>query len=253
MKVEKNNDAIPEFLIQMTTGLSGHIKSASRLWLGLAIISIVTISSTINIQELKEPEQNISQKTNKEISLPFSLGKIHRNEFYPFSASLLSILIIAFGAAQAQSIRSRKMLNKALREMKTIIKLPGGCDIRDSIDVISVNSINRTVPLAQLLLGKYQFYPEKNHQNCILKFIAVLYQIVLKLVSYLVVYCLPGYALFIAFYYGKLFEKTTTLWGLPIIMLWFVAIIGAVILIQLLLLEILYAVQSVGKIFNIIK
>ncbi|BBO79638.1 hypothetical protein DSCO28_02040 [Desulfosarcina ovata subsp. sediminis] len=247
MKVEENNNVIPEFLIQLTTGLSGHIKSASRLWLGLAIISIVTISFTINTQELRE------QKINKEISLPFSLGKIHRNEFYPFSASLLSILIIAFGAAQAQSIRSRKMLNKALREMKTTIKLPGGCDIRDSIDVISVNSINRTVPLAQLLLGKYQFYPEKNHQNCILKIISVLYQIVLKFVSYLVVYCLPGYALFVAFYYGKLFDKTTTLWGLPIIILWFVATVGAVILIQLLLLEILYAVRSVGKIYNIIK
>jgi len=37
---------IPEIIIQMSTGLSGHIKTATRYWLALAIISIITVLPT---------------------------------------------------------------------------------------------------------------------------------------------------------------------------------------------------------------
>lgn len=243
----KSEEVIPEFLIQMTNGLSNHIRTAPRLWLALAVISIATISFSGKTVDTTSQE-SISKTT---VSLPFNIGEISKKQFYPFSASLLSILIISFGAAQSQSIRSRKLVNKALREMEKHIKLPGGCDLRDSIDVILVNSINRTVPLAQLLLGKYQFYPQKNKQPRLIKVIAVAYQIILKLLSYLVVYALPAYALYLSFHIGELFVTTNNLWGIPIFFLWFVAGIGSIILIQLFILEIIYAVTSICKIFSV--
>lgn len=244
------NDVIPEFLILMINGLSNHVKSANRMWLSLAIISILTISFTVN---LKYPTDKTNQKQPEKtatISLPFQLGKVSTNDFYPFSASLLSILIISFGAAKSQSIRSQKLVNKVLREIKESITLPGGCDIRDCFDVIAVSSINRTVPLAQLLLGKYQFFPEKENQNIYLKIVAFFYQAVLKIVTYFVAYLLPGYALYIAFFNGKLFEKTTLFWGVPIFVLWSVSGVATIILIQLLFLELKYGVESIGNVFK---
>jgi len=206
-------EEIPEFIKQLTEGLSNHIKSASRYWLALAVVSLVTISTSITSITPDTSTGGINPKKaaaiEQPISLPFSLGKIRKNQFYPFSAALMSILIISFGSSHCQSIRSRKLINIALRDTKDLVKLPGGIDLRDAFEAISTNSINRTVPIAQLLLGKYQFYPDKENQPFFQKYLALIYHIVLKLITYLVVYVLPAYALFIAYNEGKLTLKTT--------------------------------------------
>jgi hypothetical protein len=222
----------------MINGLSNQIKSANRIWLGLAIISILIISFQVDVK-------------SESVSLPFGLSKISKNDFYPFSASILSILIISYGAAQSQSIRSRKLINRALREIKEKTSSLKTCDIRDIFDVLAIPSINRTVPLAQLLLGKDQFYPEKDAQNKFLKVLCYFYQIILKLVSYVVVYCLPAYALFIAFLNGKLFDHKTPFIGMPIELMWLVSGVAVIILTQLLCLELMYAIEATKKIFNI--
>jgi hypothetical protein len=241
-------EKIPEFLLQLTDGLSIHIKSASRYWMALALISVITIISTITIQpSTYKHEENA---TDPSIALPFSLGKIDKTQFYPFSAALISILIISFGSSQAQMIRTRKLINSVLRENNNDTNLPGGIDLRDAFDSISASSINRTVPIAQLLLGEHQFYPAKDNQPKARKVFAVIYQVALKLVSYLVVYLLPAYALYVSFIFGELFCVSNNVFGLPVYFIWFVSLMSMAILFQLLLLELLYAINTVQRIFG---
>ncbi len=81
-------EKIPDFLIQLTDGLSVHVKSATRYWLALALISVITITSTIPVEPKNEKEV-------LNIALPFNLGKINKVQYYPFSAALISLLIIS--------------------------------------------------------------------------------------------------------------------------------------------------------------
>ena len=238
-------EKIPDFLIQLTDGLSIHIKSATRYWMALALVSAITITSTIPVKP-----QHRDQKNDVSITLPFGLGNINKIQYYPFSASLISLLIISFGASQAQMIRTRKLINLVLRENIEKPLLPGGIDLRDAFDSISVSSINRTVPIAQLLLGEYQFYPAKDKQPKLRKVIAVLHQVILKIVSYLVVYLLPAYALYSSFVFGNLFCVSSGIFGLSIYFIWFVSFAAITILLQLFLLELSYAFNAIHRIFG---
>jgi len=236
---------IPDLIIQLSDGLSNHIKTSARYWMALALVSVVTVISIF-------PEsKNTIITTNNSVLLPFGIGDINKNYFYPFSAALISLLTISFGAAQAQMIRARKLTNTAIRAIYKDANLAGGIDLRDALDVINATSINRTAPLAQLILGKYQFYPTKDNQPKLRKFFAVCYQSILKLSSYLVVYLLPLYALYIAFVSGGLFNCHGNIIGLPLYFLWVVSSLAALIIFQLLYLEIYYAISAIKRIYNV--
>ena len=239
------SNKIPDLIIQLSDGLSNHIKTSARYWMALALVSVITVISSF-------PESgNTTIIESNSVALPFGIGGINKNYFYPFSIALISLLTISFGAAQAQMIRARKLTNTTIRAIYRDSNLSGGIDLRDALDIINATSINRTAPLAQLMLGKYQFYPEKDNQPKIRKFIAVCYQSVLKVSSYLVVYLLPMYALYIAFSNSGLFNCHGNVIGLPLYFLWAISGLAIFVLFQLLYLEIYYAVSAIKRIYNI--
>jgi len=239
------SNKIPDLIIQLSDGLSNHIKTSARYWMALALISVITV-----ISSFPESGNPIITESNS-VSIPFGIGDIDKNYFYPFAVALISLLTISFGAAQAQMIRARKLTNTAIRAIYRDLNLAGGIDLRDALDVINATSINRTAPLAQLILGKYQFYPTKDNQPKIRKFIAVCYQSALKVSSYLVVYLLPLYALYIALVNGGLFNCHGNIIGLPLYFLWVVSGLATFIILQLLYLELHYAVCAIKRIYGI--
>ena len=238
------SNKIPDLIIQLSDGLSNHIKTSARYWMALALVSVITVISSFP----ESGSATITESSN--VFLPFGIGDIDKNYFYPFSVVLISLLTISFGAAQAQMIRARKLTNTAIRAIYRDSNLAGGIDLRDALDVINATSINRTAPLAQLILGKYQFYPTKDNQPKIRKFIAVCYQSILKVSSYLVVYLLPLYALYIAFVNGGLFNCHGNVIGLPLYFLWVVSGLATFIIFQLLYLEIYYAASAIKRIYG---
>ena len=60
----------------------------------------------------------------------------------------------------------------------------------------------------------------------------------------------PGYALVVSFDRGKLFSITAEPWGLPIYFFWFVSIVALFILLQLLYLDVAYAIRSMERILS---
>ena len=240
-----DSNKIPDLIIQLSDGLSNHIKASARYWMALALISVITIVSIV-------PEaSNTVINSNNTVTLPFGFGDINQNYFYPFSAVLISLLTISFGASQAQMIRARKLANTVLRATYKDINFSGDIDLRDAFDVINATSINRTAPLAQLILGSHQFYPSKDKQPIIRKIIAITYQAALKTASYLVIYLLPFYALYISFIYGELLNSGNSTLVMPFYFLWVVSGLATLILLQLLCLEIIYSFSAFKRIFNL--
>jgi len=239
---------IPEIIIQMSTGLSGHIKTATRYWLGLAIISIITVLPTTidsGVTNKQSTEQKITQ-----IELPYGLGKVNQKDYHPFAVALISILTIGFGSAHCQSIRSRKLVNQTIRKIKSSTSIPEGLDLRDLLAVINTSSIQRTAPIAQILLGKYMFFPEAINRPNWLRLISIFYQLILKIISYLVIYVFPIYALYISSSGSGLFSTHATYWGIPVYFFWLVSGVALILLVQLLILELVYAFQSFKKALN---
>lgn len=239
-----SSNKIPDLIIQLSDGLSNHIKISARYWMALALVSVITIISIF-----PESSNNTSTSANN-VLLPFGIGHIDKNYFYPFSTVLISLLTISFGAAQAQMIRARKLTNSVIHATYHDINLTGGVDLRDVLDVINTTSISRTAPLAQLILGRYQFYPSKDKQPIFRKFVAVTYQAILKITSFLVVYLLPLYGLYISFEYGGLFNSGNSIVGLPLYFLWIIACLATLIIFQLLYLEITFAIKAFRQILG---
>jgi hypothetical protein len=230
----KERTILPDYLLKLAEGFSTQTKTASKFWLVLAIISLIVIMP--------------SQVTTS-IKIPFELGTIKQSDFYPFSAFLISVLIIGFGSAHVQSIRSRVLIQRIIDNQKDKY-LPGKVHLRDFIDSIVSPSISRTAPLAQYLRGKHQFFPESTHSPKFINYLSSSAYILLKIATLLVIYIAPTFALFKALINGNLFLLFNHSCGIPNIVFLFISLIALLILLELLSSELLYTITSIRHIIK---
>jgi hypothetical protein len=193
-------EPIPDLIKDLAEGHSTQNKLAYRMWTTTAIVSIIAIMP-------------YSEGTNA-IKIPLINEGVSPQDFYPFTAILISILFISFSTLHAQVIRSRMLLQRAIDAMKNKYLETDNIHIQDALDCILTSNINRVAPLSQLFQGKYQFFPEANKRPKWVRKSTFLYYLVMKSMTLFVVYGLPGVALFRSISKGNLFWASQTSWGL---------------------------------------
>lgn len=226
-----------ETIKDLAEAASNQIKIANRIWIGLIILSIFVILPRSNIQETKT------------IPLPFDFPDAEPIYFYFVSILLLSVFIIAFCIAQAQSIRALMLAHRVIDKIKEITIPKETIDPRDFFDMLVIPSFGRVAPLPQLARGKHQFFPESSKCPKFLLRFTTFYYIVLQLLSIVIYYCVPGLAFAIAIIrYFEIAESQNlcTWWKILIMVL---AFITSVVLLQI----IIYAIKYVIKVVKIIS
>lgn len=225
------NDCLPKFLVQLIDGFSAQAKVTARFWLALALVSILTVMPG----------------TDK-VQIQFLSISISRVEFYPFAALLSSILIIGFGSAYIKMIGTRELIDRVLSDIENQLKLAGNIHPKDAFDCIVSPNINQIAPIAQSLLGEFQYFPEKAKCPPFRKCISTIYYSLLKFAAILITFVFPGYALIKSIAIGGSGSWRGFSWGIPVPIFWFVNLISFTILIQLLLGDINYWWRALKRI-----
>ncbi len=132
------------------------------------------------------------------ISLPWNIGDVSPAWFHTIAFFILAVLAIFFAAAHAQQIRAQILAQEVIE----LLINQGPSEVvhpRELFDMLRTPSLSRVAPLAQLLRGKYQFYSSSGDCPTWLRLLSVGYYASLKLVSYIVFFLLPVWALWRAY------------------------------------------------------
>jgi hypothetical protein len=223
---------LPDYLLKLIEGCSMYAKIATQFWIAIAFFSILTLSP--------------SKASEEEIKLPFGLNPIKETDFYPFAFVIIAVLLIGFGSAICQSIRVRQLIQRSTRGLKDSLIFQQNIYLQDLVDAILYPALNRVAPLAQVLHGKNQFFPEAFKVSRFWRVISSTYYLLLKLIVTLILYVLPGYALIHAFFRSNI--NRSTLWNIPFYVFWVVGLFSLIILFQLLIMDIIYTINALKRI-----
>ena len=167
---------------ELASAVSTQAQVANRAWLALTTVALVATIPHV-------------PKENGNLALPFGLGDVKPAVFDTVALSILVVLSIAFAAAHAQQIRAQKLAQRELDSLPNEAPSGGGLHPREMFDMWCLPSLNRVAPLAQLLNGRYQFFPESPNCPAWRRRVTVAYYVLLKVASIVVYYGLPGWAL----------------------------------------------------------
>lgn len=168
---------------ELATAVSTQAPVSNRVWLTLMTVALVALI----------PRPNAAQGTS--LSLPFGLGAAEPKSFYFVLFAGLVALTIGFAGAHAQQVRAQKLAQRAIDSLAEGSQQVMGIHPRDLFDMLREPSVNRVAALSQLLRGKYQFYGDNLQCPVWLRLLSTMYYRVLKSVSLVVYFGLPGAAL----------------------------------------------------------
>jgi hypothetical protein len=211
---------IPDYMLKLIEGYSTYNKASIRYWTALAVISIIIIIPT--------------ETANGSITLPFEIGSFKKADFYPLGLIFLSLLVICFGAAFSQTFRTANLLYKSVNDLKNKYVVSEKIHLQDIIDGMIYPSLTRVAPLAQLLQGEFQFFPEVEKISKFRKRLSLSYYVLLKGIAVSVMYFLPAFALYEAFYNGILIPQGSRVLNIPVFAYYTLLLSSALILAQLL-------------------
>ena len=229
------SNSVPDILRQLSAGFSTQVKVATKYWLALAVVSTLIVMAT---------------PRNGELTLPFFSISVFIGDFYPFVFILLSLLVIGYGSAHSQGIRTRMLIQRYIDSSSEKFLSNGDLHLQDVFDSLVVPSINRIAPLAQILQGKNQFYSRIPTRSTWRSILLGGYFAVLRFVGLLAIEIFPAYALIVSLYKGKLFSSDATPLNIPIYFFWFVGAVAFLVLIQMFILDISYSITSLNRICN---
>lgn len=158
----------------------------NRTWLALMTVALVGI-----LPRLPRNDGNVS--------LPFNLGEVAPVWFHSVVFSILVVLTITFATAHIQQVRAQKLAHSVLDSMVSPALSQGDIHPRELFDMCRLPTFTRVAPLPQSLRGKYQFFAGSRACPPWLRLLSVVYYAMLKLVSFVVYFGLPGWALFRAY------------------------------------------------------
>ena len=219
-------------LKQLADGMSIHTKASVHYWLALALVSALTV--------IPGPQED-------SVKLPFLSVEASARDFYAFAFILISLLLLGYGSANCQMIRTRLLAQQYIDNTTKKFLSPGDIHIQDILDSIMSPSINRVAPLVQILQGKEQFYTQRR-KHAGGSMILVAYFTILRLVTLLAVYVFPGYALIFAFLNSGMSRLSAAIWNIPVCVFWFVGIVAVVVLAQSFIIDVAYFVRSACRI-----
>jgi len=229
--MEAEPKSIPEHLAKLIEGCSVYAEIATKYWLSCAVISIFALSA---------------KPADDKVKLPFDLPELYKSQFYPFAFLLISILVIMFASVTAQAIRARNLINRFIYNPVNRMVFSGNIFLQDIVDTVLFPAINRVAPLAQVLQGKNQFFPEANEVTAGWKTVLKVYYAALKLIAAVILYGLPGYALY--FTAINITVNDHSLWNLPVIFLWVAGIFAGISILTIAVMDIRYTARALSKI-----
>lgn len=165
--------------------VSTQAKVANRAWLSLVTVALFAVLPRV-------------PASDGNISLPWNIGEVSPAWFHTIAFFILAVLAIFFAAAHAQQIRAQ-ILAQGVIEWLIHQKPSEVVHPRELFDMLRTPSLSRVSPLAQLLRGKYQFYSSGGDCPTWLRLLSVGYYVSPKLVSYIVFFLLPVWALWRAY------------------------------------------------------
>jgi hypothetical protein len=171
---------------ELAEAVSTQAQVTNRTWLALitvALFALVPRAST----------------TGGNISLPFNLGDVSPIWFHGLVLSLLAILSVAFASAHSQQVRAQKLAHSFIDSLVASDTVSGLIHPRDYFDMMRKPSLNRIASLAQSLRGKYQFFSSNQRLPRWLQLLTVIYYGLLKVMSFVVYFLLPLWALWQAY------------------------------------------------------
>lgn len=215
---------------ELAGAVSTQATVANRTWLALITGALFAV-----LPRTQDPK-------NGNLSLPWNIGEVDPGWFHAIAFFILVVLAISFASAHAQQIRAQKLTQAVISSLAKMQAPDEAVHPRELYDMLRTPSLNRVAPLAQLLRGKYQFYASSRCPGW-LRMLSVLYYGIVKLVSFVVFYLLPIWALWRAY----------TLVALP--GFWRMGVVAGgsvagVTLLQVLFTDALYTVQVLHHLWS---
>jgi len=202
-----------DILFKLTDSLSNQVKFANKIWITLAIVTILSIMPVSTSFQNGSSEMD----TQLKLELPIVSWEMPVRDFYPFTLLILSLLIVGYGAAHIQTFNTRKLITHALKEIKINLK---SVRSKDLIDCLVGSTFNRIGPIAQLFLGDSQFNKHVPKSSASKVSSSIIYAI-LKLTTLFVLYFLPIHGLVHSFKETIIILKHQELWLPNIVFLTF--------------------------------
>lgn len=223
-----------ELIKVLSEGYSKQSKTANQFWLVLIIASIITMTGSVNDDNM--------------IELPFTLGTVVPKDFYSISMVLISVVSIAYTSAMIQAIRTRMLIQTAIEELMKSQTFFSNIHIQDIVDSILSPTYNRVAPISQFILGKNQFLgqgPQKNH----VRWAGIVLYVFFKLCGFISMYLIPLLA--VVKCYDYLIEHgTENTINLPFAVIIFLVILALISIVILLVGEIRYLGRVILKIIK---
>lgn len=177
----EEEQSIPPLLRDLVDAASTQARVTNRVWLLLVVVSLLVVLP-------RSPDQRVT--------LPFELGSVEASYFVFVALPMLSVLVIAFCTSHAQTIRVQLLAYRTFAS-KTNTSTDN-LDIRDLFDALRIPSVSRVAPLAQVLRGKHQFFPDKPNCPRWIVYTTAVYYVLLKILCIIVYLGFPAGALIIA-------------------------------------------------------
>lgn len=188
-----NTSGAPEVVKDLAEAFSGQSKLSNRLWIALIAVTFVIILP-VPLGNSPVPLGNSGESYRE---LPFGFGHVESNDFDLISLVILAVLTIAFCQAHAQAIRAYRLAQKIINRPE-LARTESMVSARQFFDLLTIPSLTRVAPLAQLLLKSAQ---NLSRYRCLsfsaLNWLASIYFLILKFVATLIIFGLPATALVI--------------------------------------------------------
>jgi len=161
-------------------------KVSNRTWLGTIAVALLLLL----------PLQSTTPGCPPAATLPF-VGVVAGSALYPVALAILSVLIIALAAAHAQHVRADQLSNHIIEAMETE-SASANLDPRprDLFDVLRQPGLTRVAPLAQWLQRPRQWAARAATPGLTRRIISTGAYLILKLVALVVLFAVPGVALY---------------------------------------------------------
>jgi hypothetical protein len=135
-------------------------------------------------------------------TLPFNLGQVPTATFFPLAFLILAILVIALASSHAQQVRASRLAQRIIDGLpKYLTSEKITLHSRYLFDILRVPSLTRVAPLAQIIRGDSRLPEEEQQASVLRRGLSTLLYVVLKLVTLVVFFVLPGAAL--VYCYGR--------------------------------------------------
>jgi len=233
---DQHEDESTKTIRDLAEGASNQIKVSNRIWIGLIVLSIFVILPRSHIEG-----------TNL-VPLPFGLPSLEVTHFYVVSTLLLSVFIIAFCVAHAQSMRALNLAHLVIDQIGDRTVADSAMCQRDLFDILVSPSLARVAPLTQLVSDKYKFSPESCRCTKRWRTLTTLHYVILQTISFVVYYCVPGYALGTALNHYLAAAESGGLFSTKNFVS-LLAVVAFLALLQMFIFAVMYVVKVIKRYF----